>query len=169
MLVGLDLPTQPDAIERLCGLQEQYKKSFKLRLFRSGPRFFHPSQQLRCHFDQLFPPDPIRNIHDNSRTLDCRDRGGQSELLPNQSRPKLLNQLKIEFLIPLRRFPKTCDQMAQSRVKRHRYVLAQIRSKTVSHDQHSVGIPAVLAQEVRRISSNDGQIQCGPPVLPEGL
>src|SRR5262249_56845494 len=47
---------------------------------RSGPRLIHTGQQLRCHLDQLFAPDQIRNIHHNSRNVHSRDRRGFREI-----------------------------------------------------------------------------------------
>src|SRR5205085_424062 len=41
VLFGVDLPTEPAAIETLSTLQKQYKK-FELRRFQPGRTFFHP-------------------------------------------------------------------------------------------------------------------------------
>jgi HKD family nuclease len=42
VLFGVDLPTDPDAIQRLCALQIRYKGNFEVRRFQPGRRFFHP-------------------------------------------------------------------------------------------------------------------------------
>jgi HKD family nuclease len=42
VLFGVDLPTDPDAIQRLCALQIRYKENFEVRRFQPGRRFFHP-------------------------------------------------------------------------------------------------------------------------------
>jgi HKD family nuclease len=42
VLFGLDLPTEPAAIEALCEIKAQYKRNFELRRFQSGKRTFHP-------------------------------------------------------------------------------------------------------------------------------
>jgi HKD family nuclease len=42
VLFGIDLPTDPDAIESLMALQGRHKENFEVRRFQSGTRFFHP-------------------------------------------------------------------------------------------------------------------------------
>ncbi len=42
MLFGVDLPTDPEAIQSLMTLQSRHKDNFEVRLFQSGTRFFHP-------------------------------------------------------------------------------------------------------------------------------
>jgi HKD family nuclease len=42
VLFGIDLPTDPDAIQMLCELETRYKKYFEVRRFQPGKRFFHP-------------------------------------------------------------------------------------------------------------------------------
>ena len=42
VLFGVDMPTDPDAIKSLMGLQSRHKKNFELRRFQPGTRFFHP-------------------------------------------------------------------------------------------------------------------------------
>jgi HKD family nuclease len=42
VLFGIDLPTDPEAIQSLCALQIRYKGNFEVRRFQSGTRFFHP-------------------------------------------------------------------------------------------------------------------------------
>lgn len=42
VLFGVDLPTEPAAIEALCEIKAQYKRNFELRRFQPGKRFFHP-------------------------------------------------------------------------------------------------------------------------------
>ena len=42
VLFGVDLPSDPHAIETLCAIQTQYKETFELRRFQSGRTFFHP-------------------------------------------------------------------------------------------------------------------------------
>jgi HKD family nuclease len=42
VLFGIDLPTDPDAIQSLCALQIRHRENFEVRRFQSGTRFFHP-------------------------------------------------------------------------------------------------------------------------------
>jgi HKD family nuclease len=42
VLFGIDLPTDPDAIQSLCALQIRHKDNFEVRRFQPGKRFFHP-------------------------------------------------------------------------------------------------------------------------------
>jgi HKD family nuclease len=42
VLFGIDLPTDPDAIQSLRALQTRYKGNFEVRRFEPGKRFFHP-------------------------------------------------------------------------------------------------------------------------------
>ncbi len=42
VLFGVDLPTEPAAIETLCEIKTQYKGNFKVRRFQPGRTFFHP-------------------------------------------------------------------------------------------------------------------------------
>jgi HKD family nuclease len=42
VLFGVDLPTEPTAIEILLTIQAQHQRNFKLRRFQSGRTFFHP-------------------------------------------------------------------------------------------------------------------------------
>ncbi|MGO9126080.1 MAG: hypothetical protein ACLP6G_14485 [Terriglobales bacterium] len=42
VLFGVDLPTEPAAIESLCTIQTKHKKNFELRRFQPGRTFFHP-------------------------------------------------------------------------------------------------------------------------------
>lgn len=42
VLFGIDLPTEPAAIELLCELHAQHKGVFEVRRFQSGKTFFHP-------------------------------------------------------------------------------------------------------------------------------
>jgi HKD family nuclease len=42
VLFGIDLPTDPDAIQSLFALQNRYKENFEVRRFQPGKRFFHP-------------------------------------------------------------------------------------------------------------------------------
>lgn len=42
VLFGIDLPTDPDAIQSLRALQTRYKGNFEVRRFQPGKRFFHP-------------------------------------------------------------------------------------------------------------------------------
>src|SRR5450759_5378658 len=42
VLFGIDLPTDPDAIQSLCTLQIRHKENFEVRRFQPGERFFHP-------------------------------------------------------------------------------------------------------------------------------
>lgn len=42
VLFGIDLPTEPDAIQSLCALQIRHKENFEVRWFQPGKRFFHP-------------------------------------------------------------------------------------------------------------------------------
>lgn len=42
VLFGLDLPTEPAAIEKLMRLEAQHRQKFQLRRFQSGTKFFHP-------------------------------------------------------------------------------------------------------------------------------
>jgi HKD family nuclease len=42
VLFGIDLPTDPDAIQSLCALQIRHKENFEVRRFQPGERFFHP-------------------------------------------------------------------------------------------------------------------------------
>lgn len=42
LLFGVDLPTDPDAIQSLFELQSRHKESFEVRRFQPGKRFFHP-------------------------------------------------------------------------------------------------------------------------------
>jgi HKD family nuclease len=42
VLFGIDLPTDPDAIQSLRALQVRHKGNFEVRRFQSGTRFFHP-------------------------------------------------------------------------------------------------------------------------------
>jgi hypothetical protein len=46
MLFGVDLPTEPEAIERLCAIQAQHKQNFELRRFQPGRTFFHPKLSI---------------------------------------------------------------------------------------------------------------------------
>src|SRR5258706_11891063 len=42
VLFGVDLPTEPGAIEILCEIETQHKGNFRLRRFHAGETFFHP-------------------------------------------------------------------------------------------------------------------------------
>jgi len=42
VLFGVDLPTDPDAIQSLKALQSRHKENFEVRRFQPGTRFFHP-------------------------------------------------------------------------------------------------------------------------------
>ena len=42
VLFGIDLPTDPDAIQSLRALQTRYKGNLEVRRFQPGNRFFHP-------------------------------------------------------------------------------------------------------------------------------
>jgi len=42
ILIGIDLPTEPRAIKRLCNLKQRFTNGLDLRLFLSGERVFHP-------------------------------------------------------------------------------------------------------------------------------
>jgi HKD family nuclease len=43
ILIGIDLPTEPEAIERLYKLQQEFLSQLQIRIFQSSPRrFFHP-------------------------------------------------------------------------------------------------------------------------------
>jgi HKD family nuclease len=42
VLFGIDLPTDPDAIQSLCALETRHKGNFEIRRFQPGRRFFHP-------------------------------------------------------------------------------------------------------------------------------
>ena len=42
MLFGVDLPTEPAAIEILYTIQTQHKENFELRRFEPGRTIFHP-------------------------------------------------------------------------------------------------------------------------------
>jgi HKD family nuclease len=42
VLFGIDLPTEPSAIEFLCKIQAQHKETFEVRRFQPGKTFFHP-------------------------------------------------------------------------------------------------------------------------------
>lgn len=42
VLFGVDLPTQPAAIDDLCAIQARYRQNFHLQRFQSGRMFFHP-------------------------------------------------------------------------------------------------------------------------------
>jgi HKD family nuclease len=46
VLFGIDLPTEPAAIENLCTIQRKYKRGFELRRFQSGRTFFHPKLSI---------------------------------------------------------------------------------------------------------------------------
>jgi HKD family nuclease len=46
MLFGVDLPTEPVAIERLCTIQTRHKQNFELRRFQPGRTFFHPKLSI---------------------------------------------------------------------------------------------------------------------------
>ena len=41
VLFGVDLPTEPAAIQILCDIEAQHKQNFKLRRFQPGKAFFH--------------------------------------------------------------------------------------------------------------------------------
>jgi len=49
VLFGVDLPSDPQAIETLCDIQRQYKDSLELRRFQSGKTFFHPKLSVFVH------------------------------------------------------------------------------------------------------------------------
>jgi HKD family nuclease len=42
VLFGIDLPTDPEAIQSLCALQTRHKGDFEVRRFQPGRCFFHP-------------------------------------------------------------------------------------------------------------------------------
>jgi HKD family nuclease len=46
VLFGVDLPTDPAAIERLCKIQELHNQTFVLRRFQPGRTFFHPKLSI---------------------------------------------------------------------------------------------------------------------------
>ena len=46
MLFGIDLPTEPTAIERLCTIRARHKQNFELRRFPPGKTFFHPKLSI---------------------------------------------------------------------------------------------------------------------------
>lgn len=46
VLFGVDLPTEPEAIESLCTIQTQHKQNFELRRFQPGRTFFHPKLSI---------------------------------------------------------------------------------------------------------------------------
>src|ERR1039458_7773388 len=51
VLFGIDLPTDPDAIQSLRALQTRYKGNFEVRRFQPGKRFFHPSGGLLENYE----------------------------------------------------------------------------------------------------------------------
>jgi HKD family nuclease len=46
VLFGVDLPTEPDAIQILCEIETKYKRTFELRRFQPGKKFFHPKLSI---------------------------------------------------------------------------------------------------------------------------
>ena len=46
VLFGIDLPSEPGAIESLCALQDQHSQTFELRWFQPGRTFFHPKLSI---------------------------------------------------------------------------------------------------------------------------
>jgi HKD family nuclease len=51
VLFGVDLPTDPDAIQSLKALESRHKQNFEVRLFQSGTRFFHPKVSVFVRSD----------------------------------------------------------------------------------------------------------------------
>lgn len=48
VLFGVDLPTEPAAIDVLCEIKAQHRRNFELRRFQPGKRFFHPKFSIFC-------------------------------------------------------------------------------------------------------------------------
>ena len=46
VLFGVDLPTDPPAIETLCAIQTRHRGNFELRRFQPGRTFFHPKVSI---------------------------------------------------------------------------------------------------------------------------
>src|SRR5262249_34183239 len=76
-----------------------------------GPRFVHPSQELRFHLHQLLPPHLIRYVNHDAAPLYCRDPRGARQLRTDQDRPKLSQNFKIEVYVPSWIFSERGDDM----------------------------------------------------------
>src|SRR5262245_61813297 len=87
-----------------------YSTSFSLIFIRKrnlldpwrSPGFVELRQQLRSHLDELLAPDQVGNFDHDTGFVHGGDGRCSSQFGPDQRRPKLPENLQIEFAVPIR-------------------------------------------------------------------